>query len=135
MAAQRAYPRSSGQGRRRRPRIHRSCGRTGDNYVDDGAFGLAAARARASEEGSVVVEPLLDELLLHGPAAGVEAGELEMLLELEVDVVLPAAVLLDRYDCPVAEPLRLVGVELDVHLGDDVVLLVEDQDDVGLVVD
>ena len=58
-----------------------------------------------------------------------------MLLELEVDVVLAAAVLLDRDDDPVAEALRLVRVELDVDLGDDVVLLVEDQDDVGLVVD
>ena len=58
-----------------------------------------------------------------------------MLLELEVDVVLAAAVLLDRDHDPVAEPLRLVRVELDVDLGDDVVLLVEDQDDVGLVVD
>ena len=36
---------------------------------------------------------------------------------------------------PVAEALRLVRVELDVDLGDDVVLLVEDEDDVGLVVD
>jgi hypothetical protein len=58
-----------------------------------------------------------------------------VLLELEVDVVLAAAVLLDRDDDPVAEALRLVRVELDVDLGDDVVLLVEDQDDVGLVVD
>ena len=57
-----------------------------------------------------------------------------MLLELEVDVVLAAAVLLDRHDDPVAEALRLVRVELDVDLGDDVVL-VEDEDDVGLVVD
>ena len=58
-----------------------------------------------------------------------------MLLELEVDVVLTAAVLLDRDHDPVAEALRLVRVELDVDLGDDVVLLVQDQDDVGLVVD
>ena len=36
---------------------------------------------------------------------------------------------------PVAEALRLVRVELDVHLGDDVVLLVQDQDHVGFVVD
>ena len=84
---------------------------------------------------SIVVEALLDELLLDRSAVRVEAGELEVLLELEVDVVLAAAVLLDRDHDPVAEALRLVRVELDVDLGDDVVLLVEDQDDVGLVVD
>jgi hypothetical protein len=80
-------------------------------------------------------EALLDQLLLHGPAVGVEAGELEVLLELEVHVVLATAVLLDREDDPVAEALRLVRVELDVDLGDDVVLLVHDEDDVGFVVD
>ena len=58
-----------------------------------------------------------------------------MLLEFEVDVVLATAVLLDRDHDPVAEALGLVGVELDVHLGHDLVLLVDDQDDVGLVVD
>jgi hypothetical protein len=84
---------------------------------------------------SVVVEAFFDELLLDRPPVRVEAGELEVLLELEVHVVLAAPVLLDRHDDPVAEALRLVRVELDVDLGDDVVLLVEDEDDVGLVVD
>ena len=68
-------------------------------------------------------------------AAGVEAGELEVLLILEVDRVGAATVLLDREHHPVAEALRLVGVELDVDLGHDLVLLVEDDDDVRLVVD
>jgi hypothetical protein len=83
----------------------------------------------------VGVEALLDEFLLHRPTVRVEAGELEVLLELEIHVVLAATVLLDRRDDPVAETLGLVRVELDVDLGDDVVLLVEDEDDVGLVVD
>ena len=56
-----------------------------------------------------------------------------MLLELEVHVVLATTVLLDRDHDPVAEALRLVRVELDVDLGDDLVLLVEDQDDVCLL--
>src|SRR5664280_1230793 len=97
-----------------------------------------AAKARSARRPrgrSVVVEALLDQLLLHGPTVRVEAGELEVLLELHVDVVLAAPVLLHRDDDPVPEALRLVRVELDVHLGDDLVLLVEDQDDVGLVVD
>src|SRR5687767_8255420 len=89
----------------------------------------------ASGAGLVVVEAFLDELLLHRSAVRVEAGELEVLLELEVHVVLAAAVLLDREDHPVAEALCLVRVELDIDLGDDVVLLVHDQDDVGFVVD
>ena len=58
-----------------------------------------------------------------------------MLLELDVEVVRAGSVLLDRDHDPVAEALRLVRVELDVDLRDDVVLLVEDEDDVGLVVD
>ena len=37
--------------------------------------------------GLVVVQAFLDELLLHRPAVRVEAGELEVLLELDVDVV------------------------------------------------
>ncbi len=90
---------------------------------------------RRSGDASVVVEALLDQLLLDRSTARVEAGELEVLLELEVDVVEAAAVLLDRHHDPVAEALRLVRVELDVDLGDDVVLVVQDQDDVGLVVD
>ena len=65
----------------------------------------------------------------------VEAGVLEVLLVLEVHRVRAAAVLLDVAIDPVAEALRLVRVELDVHLGHDLVLLVEDEDDVGLVVD
>src|SRR5690349_2300868 len=60
----------------------------------------------------VVVEAFLDQLLLHRSPVGVEAGELEVLLVFEVDRVLPAPVLLDRGDDPVAEPLRLVRVEL-----------------------
>src|SRR5678815_4742420 len=70
---------------------------------------------------SVVVEAFFDELFLHRPPVGVEAGVLEVLLELEVHVVLAAAVLLHRDDDPVPEALRLVRVELDVDLGDDVV--------------
>src|SRR6478672_11521480 len=70
---------------------------------------------------SVVVEPLLDELLLDGSTIRVEAGVLEVLLIFEVHIVLAAAVLLDRDHDPVAEALRLVRVELDVDLGDDVV--------------
>ena len=97
--------------------------------------GAGAGSGTPPDTASVVVEALLDELLLHRPTVRVEAGELEVLLELEVHVVLATAVLLDRDDDPVAEALRLVRVELDVDLGDDVVLLVEDQDDVGLVVD
>ncbi len=59
-----------------------------------------------------------------------------MLLELEVHGVLATAeVLLNRDDHPVPEALRLVRVELDVDLRDDLVLLVEDHDDVGFVVD
>src|SRR4029078_13059346 len=95
-----------------------------------------ARRSVTSARGaSVVVQTLLDQLLLDGSSIGVEAAELEVLLELQVDVVLAAAILLDRDDDPVKEPLGLVRVELDVDLRDDVVLLVEDQDDVGLVVD
>ena len=41
------------------------------------------------------------------PAVRIEAGELEVLLELEVHLVLAAAVLLDRDDDPVTEALRL----------------------------
>src|SRR3989337_162419 len=94
-----------------------------------------AAMAPGPTPRLVVVEAFLDEFLLHRSAVRVEAGELEVLLELEVHVVLAATVLLDREDHPVAEALRLVRVELDVDLRDDVVLLVEDEDDVGLVVD
>ena len=90
------------------------------------------ASARTSER-SVVVQTFLDQFLLHGSTVRVEAGEFEVLLEFEVDVVLTAAVLLDRHHDPVAETLRLVRVELDVDLGDDVVLLVQDQDDVCLL--
>ena len=100
------------------------------------AFGGRPNAAIGPDQAAlVVVKTFLDELLLHGSAVRVEAGELEVLLELEVHVVLATAVLLDRDDHPVAEALRLVRVELDVDLGDDVVLLVQDQDDVGLVVD
>src|ERR1035437_10268 len=84
---------------------------------------------------SIVVETLLDELLLHRAAIWIEAGVLEVLLVLQVDVVLAAAVLLHRNDDPIAESLGLVRVELDVYLGDDLVLFVDDQNDVGFVVD
>ena len=55
---------------------------------------------RTSAARLVVVEALLDELLLHRSTVRVEAGELEVLLVLEVHVVLAAAVLLDRDDRP-----------------------------------
>src|SRR5688572_28433244 len=77
----------------------------------------ATRQMRRISAASVVVEALLDELLLHRPTVRVEAGELELLLELEVHVVLATTVLLDRHDDPVAEALRLVRVELDVDLG------------------
>ena len=48
---------------------------------------------------------------------------------------LPERFFSTRQDRPVAEALCLVRVELDVHLGDDAVLLVEDQDHVGFVVE
>ena len=120
-----------GQGKA--PPEHRS-ERT-DAVRERGAQPRNAAMAPPRRRALIVVEAFLDELFLHRPAVRVEAGELEVLLELEVDVVLATAVLLDRDHDPVAEALRLVRVELDVDLGDDVVLLVEDQDDVRLVVD
>src|SRR5262245_50005218 len=52
--------------------------------------------ARVATRGSVVVEALLDELLLDGTARGVEAREVEVLVELRVHVVGAAPVLLDR---------------------------------------
>src|SRR6188472_2503520 len=91
-----------------------------------------AAPASVWRQPSVVVEPLLDQLLRGDPTRRIEAAVLEELFVLEVDVVLPAAILLDRGDDPVAIPLRLVRIKLDVDLGDDVVLVVQDQDDVGL---
>ena len=49
---------------------------------------------------SVVVEPFLDQLLGRDPTGRIEAAVLEELLVLEVDVVLAAAVLLDRWPPP-----------------------------------
>src|SRR3990170_2083262 len=74
---------------------------------------------------SVVVQPLFDQLLGRDPPGGIEAAVFEELLVLEVDVVLAAAILLHRCHDPVAVALRLVGVELDVDLGNDVVLVVQ----------
>src|SRR3954452_18759321 len=83
---------------------------------------------------SVVVEAFLDQLFLDLAPIRVKGRVLEVLLELEIDRVLAGPVLLDGQDRPVTEALRLVRVELDVHLGHDAVLLVEDQDHVGFVV-
>jgi len=93
----------------------------------DGSGGVSARRSRAPQRAhsdarergaqattrrwrrisrrSVVVEALLDELLLDAAPVRIEARELEVLLEFEVDVVLATAVLLDRDHDPVAEAL------------------------------
>src|SRR4026209_296260 len=85
--------------------------------------------------GSLIEEPFLDELLGGHATVRIEAAVLEQLLVFQVDVVLAAADLLERGHHPVAIALGLVRVELDVDLGDDVVLVVQDQDDIALVVD
>ncbi len=67
-----------------------------------GRVGIEGARIGAASVGdrSVVVEPLFDQLLGRDPAGRIEAAVFEELLVLEVDVVLAAAVLLDRWPRP-----------------------------------
>src|SRR3990170_4037496 len=87
-------------------------------------WSTAYGSSGADRSISVVVETFLDQLLARHLSGGVEAAVVEELLVLEVHVVLAAAILLDGGDHPVPVPLCLVWIELDVHLGDDVVLLV-----------
>src|SRR6476620_7251630 len=82
---------------------------------------------------SLAEDALLDELFLDEAPLGLEPALLEALAELQRDLVDAAAVLLDGHDHPLAEALGVLQVVDEVVLGHDVVLVVEDENDVGLV--
>src|SRR5262245_57418830 len=78
-------------------------------------------------------DALVDELLGHPVAVALEPALVEALAELQIDLVDAVAVLLKRDDSPVTEPVGVARVVDQVVASDDVVLLVHDQDCVGLV--
>src|SRR6478735_12634068 len=94
-----------------------------------GRYGTAYA---IGWDGSGHEDPVVDEPLGDLLALRVEAAVLEVLGELELDVGLAVAVLLDADDRPAAEALDVAEVVDEVLARDDIDLVVDDEDDVGL---
>jgi hypothetical protein len=95
----------------------------------------AVPTGRSSLEAGLglAVDTLFVKPLIDLASDRVEAAVLESLLELDLDQVPAAPVLLDRADNPIAELLRLVGVEDDVVAIDDLPLVIHDYCNVGFV--